>query len=385
MPVQEPSFTIGVEEEYLLVDVESRDLVSEPPSALIKAFESSLHGQFSREFLRAQVEIGTAVCESIAEVRSELSRLRRTVAEVANSHGMAPIAASTHPFGEWREQKYTEKERYQVLHRDLQVVADRMLIGGMHVHVGIEDDDLRIDIQNQITYFLPHLLALSTSSPFWEGTETGLKSYRLCVFDALPRTGLPERFESYGEFRRAVDVMIAAGLIEDATKLWWDVRPSARFPTLEMRITDVCPRLEDAVCCAALFRCLCRMLYRLRQDNQRWRVYAGMLVHENRWRAQRYGLDEGMVDFGRGLVVPFPDLMEELFVILHQDALAFDCVDEMEHARRIVERGTSAHSQIKTYKRSLRSGATPQQALQRVVDELIQETVSGLEESPPTV
>ena len=383
--MQEPSFTIGVEEEYLLVDVESRDLVSEPPGSLIKAFESRLHGQFSREFLRTQVEIGTSVCESIAEVRSELSRLRRTVAEVARSHGMAPIAASTHPFGEWKEQKYTEKERYQVLHRDMQVVANRLLIGGMHVHVGIEDDDLRIDILNQITYFLPHLLALSTSSPFWEGTETGLKSYRLCVFDALPRTGLPERFESYGEFRRAVDVMIAAGLIEDDTKLWWDVRPSARFPTLEMRITDVCPRLEDAVCCAALFRCLCRMLYRLRQNNQRWRVYARMLVHENRWRAQRYGLDEGMVDFGRGLVVPFADLMEELFAILREDAQAFDCVDEIEHARTIVQRGTSAHAQIKTYEQALRSGATPQEALQSVVDELIQETVSGLETAPSTV
>ena len=378
IPVQEPSFTIGVEEEYLLVDVESRDLVSEPPISLIKAFESSLHGQFSREFLRTQVEIGTAVCESIAEVRSELSRLRRTVADVAGSHGMAPIAASTHPFAEWKEQKYTEKERYQVLHRDMQVVANRLLIGGMHVHVGVEDDDLRIDILNQITYFLPHLLALSTSSPFWEGTETGLKSYRLCVFDALPRTGLPERFESYGEFRRAVDVMIAAGLIEDDTKLWWDVRPSARFPTLEMRITDVCPRLEDAVCCAALFRCLCRMLYRLRQDNQRWRVYARMLVHENRWRAQRYGLDEGMVDFGRGLIVPFADLMEELFVILREDAQAFDCVDEIEHARRIVERGTSAHTQIRTYQQAVLSGATPPEALRRVVDELIQVTVSGL-------
>lgn len=378
MPIQEPSFTIGVEEEYLLVDVESRDLVSEPPSSLIDAFESSLPGQFSREYLRPQVEVGTSVCGTIREVRRELARLRRTVAEVANSHGMAPIAASTHPFADWKEQKYTEKERYQVLHRDMQAVANRLLIGGMHVHVGIEDDDLRIDILNQITYFLPHLLALSTSSPFWEGSDTGLKSYRLCVFDALPRTGLPERFESHGEFRRAVDLMIGAGLLEDDTKLWWDVRPSARFPTLEMRITDVCPRLEDAVCCAAIFRCLCRMLYRLRRDNQRWRVYARMLVHENRWRAQRYGLDEGMVDFGRGLIVSFADLMEELFVILRDDAKAFDCVQEIEHARRIVERGTSAHAQIATYQQSLDTGASSAEALERVVDELIQETVSGL-------
>ena len=378
MPVRRPTFTIGVEEEYLLVDLESRDLVREPPSALIDAFESSLPGQFSREFLRPQVEIGTSVCASIAEVRDELTRLRRTVADLASSHGMAPIAASTHPFADWKDQKHTQKERYQVLHRDLQAVAHRLLIGGMHVHVGIEDDDLRIDILNQVAYFLPHLLALSTSSPFWEGSDTGLKSYRLCVFDSLPRTGLPERFESYGEYRRAVDVMIGAGLLEDATKLWWDVRPSARFPTLEMRITDVCPDLDDAICCAALFRCLCRMLYRLRRDNQRWRVYARMLVHENRWRAQRYGIDEGMVDFGRGLIVPFSNLMEELLVILGQDAAAFDCVEEVAHVRKIVERGTSAHSQVATYQQARRSGATRKEALERVVDELIEASVTGL-------
>ena len=265
-----------------------------------------------------------------------------------------------------------------MLHRDMQAVAHRLLIGGMHVHVGIEDNDLRIDILNQVAYFLPHLLALSTSSPFWEGSDTGLKSYRLCVFDALPRTGLPERFESYGEYRRAVDVMIGAGLLEDATKLWWDVRPSARFQTLEMRITDVCPDLDDAICCAALFRCLCRMLYRLRRDNQRWRVYARMLVHENRWRAQRYGIDEGMVDFGRGVIVPFSNLMEELLVILGEDAAALDCAEEVAHVRKIVERGTSAHNQVSIYERALRSGATREEALRRVVDELIEATVPGM-------
>ena len=378
MPVREPTFTIGVEEEYLLVDLESRDLVREPPSALIDAFEASLPGQFSREFLRPQVEIGTSVCTSLAEVRNELKRLRRTVAEVASSHGMAPIAASTHPFADWKDQKHTKKERYQVLHRDMRAVAHRLLIGGMHVHVGIEDDDLRIDILNQVAYFLPHLLALSTSSPFWEGSDTGLKSYRLCVFDALPRTGLPERFESYGEFRRAVDVMVGAGLLQDATKLWWDVRPSARFQTLEMRITDVCPDLDDAICCAALFRCLCRMLYRLRRDNQRWRVYARMLVHENRWRAQRYGIDEGMVDFGRGVIVPFSNLMEELIGILREDADAFDCTEEVAHVRKIVKRGTSAHRQVSIYERALRTGATREEALRRVVDDLIEATVPGM-------
>lgn len=378
MPLREPSFSIGIEEEYLLVDRQSRDLVSEPPPALIDAYEIRLSGHFSREFLRTQIEVGTSVCGSIAEARADLMHLRRTVAEIAREHGLAPIAASTHPFAQWRKQKPTDKLRYRILQEDMQVVAHRLLICGMHVHVGIEEDNLRIDLFNQVPYFLPHLLALSTSSPFWEGTETGLRSYRLCVFDELPRTGLPENFASYGEYRRAVELMIAAGLIEDATKIWWDVRPSARFPTLEMRITDVCTRIDDAICCAALFRCVCRMLYRLRRDNQRWRVYARMLVEENRWRAQRYGLDQGMVDFGRGEIVPFPDLMEELLGILREDAEFFDCVKEIEHARNIISRGTSSHMQVEAYRAALQSGATPEEALRRVVDALIEATEAGL-------
>ena len=378
MPLREPSFSIGIEEEYLLVDRQSRDLVSEPPPALIKAYEIQLSGHFSREFLRTQIEVGTSVCGSIAEARADLMHLRRTVAEIASEHGLAPIAASTHPFAQWRKQKPTDKLRYRILQEDMQVVAHRLLICGMHVHVGIEEDNLRIDLFNQVPYFLPHLLALSTSSPFWEGTETGLRSYRLCVFDELPRTGLPENFASYGEYRRAVELMIAAGLLEDATKIWWDVRPSARFPTLEMRITDVCTRIDDAICCAALFRCVCRMLYRLRRDNQRWRVYARMLVEENRWRAQRYGLDQGMVDFGRGEIVPFPDLMEELLGILREDAEFFDCVKEIEHARNIISRGTSSHLQVETYRAALQSGATPEEALRQVVDALIEATEAGL-------
>ncbi len=377
MALPVPTFTIGIEEEYLLVDCATRNLVAEPPASLIDEFENRLSGHFSREFLRTQVEVGTSVCESTDEARANLQHLRRTVAEIAGTHGLAPIASSTHPFAHWKDQKPTPKERYQVLHRDMQVVANRLLIGGMHVHIGIEDDDLRIDILNQVAYFLPHLLALSTSSPFWEGTNTGLKSYRLCVFDELPRTGLPERFDSYGEFRRAVRLMVGAKLLEDDTKIWWDIRPSGRFPTLEMRITDVCTRIEDAICCASLFRCICRMLYRLRRDNQRWRVYVRMLVHENRWRAQRYGIDQGMVDFGRGEIVPFADLMEELLGLLREDAEFFGCWKEIQHVREILRRGTSAHMQLATYNDAVRSGATHEESLRRVVDALIGGTVTG--------
>ena len=378
MTLREPSFSLGVEEEYLLVDRGTRDLVSEPPPELIERFERELGGHFSPEFLRPQVEVGTPVRDSTAEIRADLEHLRGTVAGIAGGHGLGLIAASTHPFARWRDQKHTDKPRYNILQEDMQVVAQRLLICGMHVHVGIEDDELRVDILNQVSYFLPHLLALSTSSPFWEGTETGLQSYRLCVFDELPRTGLPERFESHDEYRRTVDLMTAAGLIEDATKLWWDVRPSARFPTLEMRVTDVCTRLEDALCCTALFRCICRMLYRLRRDNQRWRIYTRTLVDENRWRAQRYGIDEGMVDFGRGEIVPFPRLVDELLELVREDAEHFGCVAEVEHARTIVERGTSSHMQAACYREAMGAGATAEEALRAVVDVVMEATVAGL-------
>lgn len=377
MSIPEPSFTIGIEEEYLLVDRQTRNLVSEPPAKLIEEFETQLAGYFSREFLRPQIEVGTSVCTSASEVRANLLHLRQTIAAIAGGYDLAPIASSTHPFAKWRAQRHTQKERYEVLQEDLQVVAHRMLIGGMHVHLGIEDPDLRIDILNQVAYFLPHLLALSTSSPFWEGANTGLKSYRLCVFDELPRTGLPERFSSHGEYRRAVNVMIEAGLLEDATKIWWDIRPSARFPTIEMRITDVCTRLDDAICCASLFRCVCRMLYRLRRDNQRWRVYARMLVEENRWRAKRYGIDRGLVDFGRGEIVPCADLLEELLGLVRPDAEFFGCSAELEHVWEIFRRGTSAHEQVKSYEQAVSAGASRKEALRRVVDGLIGLTVAN--------
>ncbi len=231
---------------------------------------------------------------------------------------------------------------------------------------------------NQASYFLPHLLALSTSSPFWRGENTGLKSYRLAVFDELPRTGMPERFDSWGEYRRHVAVLTGAGLIEDATKLWWDLRPSERFPTLEMRIADSCTTIVDSLTIAALFRCLLRMLWRLKRQNQRWRIYARMLIDENRWRAQRYGTDRGLVDFGRGAIVPYAELLEEILVLIDQDAGHFGCRDEVSHAREILARGTSAHRQLAVFDQALAQGASRAQALAAVVDWLIAETVRGV-------
>ncbi|WP_142848816.1 carboxylate-amine ligase [Telmatospirillum sp. J64-1] len=374
----EPSFTIGIEEEYHLVSLETRELCVTPPPEMLPACEELLTGRVSPEFMRSQIEVGTGVCSSIGEVRNDLAQLRRTVADVARRHGLAPIAASTHPFAEWDVQRFTEKERYSVLARDLQGVGRRLVICGMHVHVAVEDDELRIDLMNQVTYFLPHLLALSTSSPFWRGHDSGLKSYRMSVFNGLPRTGLPEYFASFSEYRRHVSWLVGAGLIEDATKLWWDVRPSDRFPTLEMRITDVCTRLDDAIAIAALYRCLLRMLWRLRRNNQRWRIYARMLVDENRWRAQRYGLDAGLVDFGKGQIVPCADLLEELIALTEEDALFFGCTQEIGHLRTILQRGTSAQRQLEVHARALMDGMTPEEALRRVVDMLVAETVDGL-------
>lgn len=374
----EPGFTIGIEEEYLLVDRGTRDIVTSPPEAMLAACQDKAPGQIHPEFLRCQIEVGTPVCKTVQEARAELARLRGTVAGVADAHGLAPIAASTHPFAAWEPQQHTNRDRYNMLARDLGAPARRLMICGMHVHVGVEDDDLRIDLMNQIRYFLPHLLALSTSSPFWRGRDMERKSYRLSVWHELPRTGMPESFESYGEYLAHVNGLVRTGVIEDASKLWWDIRPSSRFPTLEMRITDVCTRLDDAVTIAALYVCLLRMLWRLKLKNVTWRPYKNLFIGENRWRAQRYGFDDGLVDFGRGAIIPYPDLLEELLDLVREDAEHFGCVAEVENARDILKRGSSAHRQVAIYREALESGATGWEALAKVVDWLIDETVVGV-------
>ncbi|MGH8130251.1 MAG: carboxylate-amine ligase [Steroidobacteraceae bacterium] len=375
---EEPKFTIGVEEEYLLVDKESRGLVADPPKSFLGDCEDLCGEQVSTELLRSQVEIGTKVCRNVQEVRADLARLRSIIIEVAERYGFAPIASSTHPFSRWSEQKHTRKDRYESLTTEMQGAARRLVICGMHVHVGINDDPLRIDLMNQLSYFLPHVLALSCSSPFWEGRDTGLKSYRLTIFDALPRTGLPERFQSYAEYRRHVDILVDAGLIEDATKIWWDLRPSARFPTLETRIMDVCTRLDDAVSLAALLVCILRMLYRLRLHNQRWRMYTPMLIRENRWRAMRYSFDSGLIDFAKGKVVPFETLLEEILVLTAEDAEALGCEEEVGGLRDILSRGTSAHRQLKAHELAMASGGASEDCLRAVVDTLIADTREGL-------
>jgi carboxylate-amine ligase len=378
MAANEPAFTIGVEEEYLLVDKETRGLVVDPPETLMAEAEELCGPQVTSELLRSQIEIGTKVCNNIQEAHEDLARLRRNIIKVADRHGLAPIAASTHPFSSWKDQKHTEKDRYNELTHEMQGAARRLMICGMHVHIGIDDDELRIDLMNQMSYFLPHLLALSCSSPFWAGQDTGLKSYRLTIFDALPRTGLPERFASFAEYQRHISILMDAGLIEDSTRIWWDLRPSARFPTLETRIMDVCTRLEDTVALAALLSCIMRMLYRLRTRNQRWRIYTPMLIRENRWRAMRYSFDEGLIDLAKGRVVPFSDLLDELCSLIAEDARALGCVNEISGIHNILTRGTSAHRQLRDYELERASGATVEDSLKSVVDTLIADTAEGL-------
>ncbi len=373
----EQDFTVGIEEEYLLVDPRTRDLIREMPAGLLEDCQQQIGPEVSAEFLQCQIEVGTPVCATMAQARREVLRLRSCVAHVAEAHGARIIAASTHPFASWGALKRTAKERYQIIEDDLQAVARRMMISGMHVHVAILDEETRIDLLGQVTYILPHLLALSTSSPFWQGQLTGLKSYRIAVWDEMPRTGLPEAFGSYTEFTRHIEILVKAGVIEDGTKLWWDVRPSMRYPTLEMRISDLCTRAEDAICIAALYRCWLHMLVRLRRENQRWRRYSSMLINENRWRAQRYGIDQGLIDFGRGELVTYVDLLHEILTLVKTDAEMLNCVAEVEHARTIVERGTSAHRQVRWYEAARSQGADNIEALRSVVDQLIAETLSN--------
>ncbi len=373
----EPSFTIGIEEEYLLVDRDTLDL-ADAPDSLMDECKIALGGQVSPEFLRCQVEIGTSVCRSIGEARDDLRRLRGTIAAVAERHGLAPLAISCHPTAEWKQRQHTDRDRYNTLAQDLAGVVRRMLISGMHVHVGIEDDDLRIDLMNQFSYFLPHLLALSCSSPFWQGQDTGLSSYRLTIFDNLPRTGLPPRFTAFGEFDRSVRAIVATGAIGDASKIWWDLRPSSRFPTLEARICDNSPRLEHALTIAALTQATMRMLWRLRLKNQRWRIYDAFLVGENRWRAQRYGMSEGLIDFGRGAVVDFAELLEEWVELLAEDAEYLGCLAEVAGARDIVALGNGADRQRAVRAAELEISGSEESAMRAVLNAMVAEFTQDL-------
>jgi carboxylate-amine ligase len=360
-----PKLTIGIEEEYQIVDPQSRALTSYVQE-LLDGGRQVLEEQIKPEFLQSQVEVGSRICRNMREARAEVVRLRSSVAELAANGGLEVVAASTHPFSSWMEQQVTEGERYTKHVEKLAELARRMLIFGMHVHIGIDDRDLMIDVMNQARYFLPHILALSTSSPLWHGRETGLKSYRSIVFQSLPRTGPPPEFDSWSDHQEFVQTLINTGCIDEATKIWWDIRPHPNYPTLEFRVADICTRVDETIAIAALIQAIVAKLIKLRQANQSWRRYRHHLVTENKWRAVRYGLDGKLIDFGRQEEIDTRQLIEELLEWVDDVLDELETREEVEYVRTIVEGGTSADRQLAVYRET--------GSLEAVVDHLIVET-----------
>jgi carboxylate-amine ligase len=384
MSVPTPPLTLGVEEEYQIIDPESRNLHSYITELISQDQSRPTSLNLKPEFMQSQVEVGSHVCRNVKEVRAEVVRLRRAVSDMAAENGLAIAAASTHPFARWEEQSITEGVRYKELLDDMQGVARRLLIFGMHVHVGFGSDpeskNLMIEIMNQARYFIPHLLALSTSSPFWHGRSTGLKSYRSVVFEQLPRTGIPHSFNSWAEYQnyeRTLGKVGAFGKSDTRAKIWWDIRPHPIFDTLEFRITDICTTVDECVCIAALFQAICAKLLKLRRQNMAWRHYRHMHITENKWRAVRYGIDGELIDFGIEEAIPFHFLMEELLDLLDDVVDELGSRKEVEFVRTILKQGTSADRQTAVY-RQHGGDDNNVEALKAVVDHLIMETKKGL-------
>jgi carboxylate-amine ligase len=367
--MQAPSLTLGIEEEYQIIDPETRELRSYITEILKE--DSVVLQEVKPELHQSMVELGSRVCRTPADVRAELVRLRGTVMGLAGRSGLKIVAAGTHPFSCWTKQEITPLERYVGVRQDLAELAQQLLIFGTHVHVGIEDKDFLIDALNVSRYLLPHILALSTSSPFWQGRNTGLKSYRSIIFRNFPRTGVPPVLQSYGEYENMLQTFVRTRSVPDGSKIWWDVRPHHAYPTLEFRVCDVCTRVEEAVCIAALLQAIVAKLWKLRCDNLTFRVYPLTLIEENKWRAVRYGLDGKLIDFGKQEEKPARALIREIVEWFVDDVLDdLGSRQEVEYAFRILDDGTSADRQLATYART--------NDLTAVVDQLIAETAEGV-------
>ncbi len=384
MTIPNPPLTLGIEEEYQIIDPKTRNLYSYISELLIQDEQRPVSLNIMPELMQSQVEVGSHVCRNVKEVRQEVIRMRREVLALAEENGLKIAAASTHPFAKWEEQNITEGVRYRELLDDMQRIARGLLIFGMHVHVGFGSDpdsrNLMMEIMNQARYFIPHLLALSTSSPFWHGYNTGLKSYRSVVFEMLPRTGIPHSFASWSEYQSYVQTLEKVGSFgkrDPVAKIWWDIRPHPRFETLEFRIADICTRVDEAVCIAALFQAICAKLVKLRRSNMSWRRYRHMHITENKWRAVRYGIHGEMIDFGIEESVPFHFLMEELLEIVDDVLDDLGSREEVEYLRTILTRGNSADRQIAVYNQH-GGDDNREEALKAVVDNLIAETQESL-------
>ena len=370
-----PTLSIGIEEEYQIVDPRTREL---HPSIteFIQADELSKQAgrttpDLKPELHQSMVELGTPVSPSIAQAKQELIKQRTFICELAQSKGLAIVAASTHPFSRWEDQPVTPFPRYMGVLEEMQVLARRLLIYGMHVHVGIEDRSLAIDVMNVARYMMPHILALSTSSPFWLGRNTGLKSYRAVLFEDFPRTGISDIYQTVDDYDRLVQTLVNTGCIPDASKIWWDVRPHHTYPTLEFRVCDICTRLDEAIAIAALFQAIVLWLWKLRSQNITFRVYRRDLIKENRWRAARYGLHGKMIDFGRMAELPTKQLIEELLDLVKDEIDELDLHEYIQTIRSMLQHGSSADRQLQVFEQS-------DGDLHAVVDHLIQETQEGL-------
>lgn len=386
--------TIGIEEEYQIIDPETRELTSYVQQ-MMNYGRVILGNRLKQEVMQSQIEVGSNICQNIQEARQEIIRMRRTITEIAAQTGTKIAAASTHPFSRWQDQKISEGARYDDFTAELKDALRRLLIFGMHVHLGFgktpEDYDFSIDILNQLRYFLPHILALTTSSPFWHGRDTGLKSYRSLVFENMPRSGIPPQFYSFAEYRNYVRLMGKVGSLGrgsshtfgeethagDPSRIWWDARPHMTLGTLEIRVSDMCTRLDEAVAVAALIQALVAKLIRLRNQNQSWRIYRGIFINENKWRAVRYGIDGDLIDFGIEAEVPMRNLANELIAFVDDVVDELGSRQEVNAIRHICANGTSADRQLRVYYEALENGATTREALYAVVDHLIRETAEG--------
>jgi glutamate---cysteine ligase / carboxylate-amine ligase len=364
-------FTLGIEEEFQIVDPVTRELRSHVTEFLEEG-KMLLGEKIKPEMIQSMIEVGTGICNDIHEARADISRLRGIISFLARKKGLEIVAASTHPISHWQDQKIFEDERYDLLVEEIQMVARSLLIFGLHVHVGIPDPERAIHIMNAARYFLPHMLALSTSSPFWLGHNTGLKSYRSEVFKKFPRTDIPDHFDSHASFQRYIDLLVKTNCIDNGKKIWWDVRPHPFFPTLEFRVCDIPTRVDDTLAIAALFQAIVCKLNKLIDKNLGFRLYRRMLVQENKWRAVRWGLDGKMIDFGKQKEVPVRDLILELLEFVDDVLDELGSRREVEHVHEILRRGTSADEQLRVYKET--------NDLKAVVDVLIKRTM----ESVPT-
>jgi glutamate---cysteine ligase / carboxylate-amine ligase len=344
-------FTLGIEEEFQIVDPVTRELRSHV-SEILDEGKLLLGEKIKPEMIQSMIEVGTGICANIKEAREDISKLRCIISGLAHKRGKAIVAASTHPFSKWSEQEIYDGDRYKLLIDELQMVARSLLIFGLHVHVGVPDPDRRIQIMNAARYFLPHVLALTTSSPFWLGFNTGLKSYRSEVFKKFPRTEIPDVFESYQQYQTYVDLLVKMNCMQDGSKIWWDVRPHHLFPTLEFRICDIPTRVDDTIAVAALFQAIVAKLNLLTEGNLGFRIYHRRLILENKWRAIRYGLDGKLLDLGKQKEVPVKDLIRELLDFVDDVLDRLDSRSEVEHIHTILDRGTSADEQLKVFEES---------------------------------